>query len=230
MSSSRFPLGTYRGLSFGIVLHPIGAPEAYLEGAVTRHAHLSRDAHGPRAILNALDRLLGSYEGQAATAAQDLDIARTQLRDHEARLGKPFAHEAYLAELTTARDSLRAALSDTPPEPGADPLPSAAELAERIKQLKAAHSIDAAPARPAGRTTTAAETPVTARIRRLADAQVLEPEASPDVPQPSVEPFSSPCDATDAEPFVLTLAAAPARRKPDYRDRVASKPRQLSLF
>ena len=54
------PLGTYRGLRFGLVLYPHGAPDAFLEGATTRRAALSRDAHGPRAVLNALDRLAGS--------------------------------------------------------------------------------------------------------------------------------------------------------------------------
>ena len=35
----RFPLGIYRGLTFGLVLHPHGAPDVYLEGAATRHGH-----------------------------------------------------------------------------------------------------------------------------------------------------------------------------------------------
>jgi len=48
-------------------------------------------------------------------------------------LGKTFAHEAYLVELTSARDQLKAALSGTAPEPGAKPLPPAHEIADRIK-------------------------------------------------------------------------------------------------
>src|SRR5208337_4299646 len=40
--TSRYPLGAYRGLDFGIVLHHLDAPEAYLEGRVMRHAYLSR--------------------------------------------------------------------------------------------------------------------------------------------------------------------------------------------
>jgi len=32
-------------------------------------------------VLNALDRLTGGYEAQAATARKDLAIARAQLRD-----------------------------------------------------------------------------------------------------------------------------------------------------
>ena len=49
---------------------------------------------------------------------QDLAIAEAQLRDYQARLGKPFAHDAYLAELTGLRDQLKAGLSQATPEPG----------------------------------------------------------------------------------------------------------------
>jgi len=76
------------------------------------------------AVLNALDRLCGGYDKQADTARQDLAIAEGQLRDYDSRLGQPFAHEAYLAELTSARDRSKAALSGAGPEPGAQPLPS----------------------------------------------------------------------------------------------------------
>ena len=65
----RYPLGVYRGLEFGIVVNPLGAPDAYLEGATTRHTMIARDA-GPRAVLNALDRLADGYEGQIATARE----------------------------------------------------------------------------------------------------------------------------------------------------------------
>ena len=57
---------------------------------------LSRDHHGPRAVLNALDRLAGGYAEQLAAARRDLEIARTQLKDYEARVDLPFAHEQYL--------------------------------------------------------------------------------------------------------------------------------------
>ena len=43
----RFPLGTYCGLRFGMVLHPQFAPEVYLEGRTTRLETLSREHHGP---------------------------------------------------------------------------------------------------------------------------------------------------------------------------------------
>ena len=43
----RFALGVYRGLRFGMLLHPQFAPEVYLEGKVTRLDALLRDHHGP---------------------------------------------------------------------------------------------------------------------------------------------------------------------------------------
>src|SRR5207302_9629716 len=109
-----------------------------------------------RAVLNAVERLAGTYEGPCDAARQELAIAQGQLRDHEARLGQAFAHDAYLAELTHLRDQLKAGLSQATPEPGTPP---AAELAERIKSLKAVHTIDAAPERTAHRRI-AAEEPV----------------------------------------------------------------------
>ena len=63
----RFPLGRYRGLAFGLVLHAGGAADVFLEGKAVRHGMLSRDHRGPRAVLNALDRLAGSYAGQCDT-------------------------------------------------------------------------------------------------------------------------------------------------------------------
>ena len=78
---------------------------------------IARDA-GARAVLNALDRLADGYEAQAATVRKDLTIAEGQLRDYQARLGQPFAHDGYLAELTHLRDQLKAGLSGAMPEPG----------------------------------------------------------------------------------------------------------------
>ena len=82
------------------------------------------------------------YPARCDATRQELAIAQGQLRDYEARLGRAFAHDAYLAELTGLRDQLKAGLSQATPEPGTPPV---AELAERIKALKAAHTIDAAP-------------------------------------------------------------------------------------
>ena len=244
----RVPLGTYRGLEFGIVLHPLGAPEAFLEGAVTRTIPLSRDSHGPRAVMNALDRLIGSYEGQCATARQDLAIAQGQLRDYDSRLGLPFAHEAYLTELASLRDQLKVALSGATTEPAEQKLPPASEIAEMIKSLKSTHSIEPAPQRVGTRSAARAEQPVTARIRRHTVAlPEAEPVIEPDVLTPSAEPVplppkseARPDEPAGAEALVLPFPPAttspvhPARPKPAYRERISRdnerRPRQLSLF
>src|SRR6266852_2732107 len=118
MQKQRFPLGTYRGLRFGMVLNPQWAPEVYLEGVTTRQDTLSRDHHGPRAVLNALERLTGAYGSECVRVQQDLSIAESQLRDYRERLGKPFAHERYLSELTNLRDQLKAGLSACAHESG----------------------------------------------------------------------------------------------------------------
>ncbi len=75
--------------------------------------------------------------------ARDRTMAEKQLTDYEARVGKPFHHAAYLDELTAHRDRLKVALSGTP----AEGEPTAAELAEQIKTLKAARVVEAAPSR-----------------------------------------------------------------------------------
>ena len=184
MQKQRVPLGIYHGLRFGLILHPQYHPEIYLEGKITHQDSLSREHQGPRAILNAVERLAKGYGFECDRVRQDLDIAQAQLRDYQARLGTPFSHEAYLSGLTALRDRLRASLSGTPPEPGAEPAPSVAELAEQIKALKAANTIEAAPQRTANRRI-AAEQPVTTRI--LARAEVI-PASNPTTDSGSANP------------------------------------------
>jgi N12 class adenine-specific DNA methylase len=245
--SGRFPLGQYRGLAFGLALYPNAAAEVFLEGAAIRHAMLSRDHRGPRAVLNALDRLSGTYQGQCDSTAADLAIAQAQLRDHEARLGRPFPHDAYLAELTSLRDQLKAGLSQaTPPATSAGQAgtPPVTEIAERIKSLKAAHTIDAAPERTAPRRI-AAEEPVTARIRRRSIAEpAIEPPAEPEPAAKPVEraspavatpaPAEEPPPAAVIHPFPEPALAMPVQAQPGYRQQVArsrrQNDRQLSLF
>ncbi|HMQ16627.1 MAG TPA: helicase, partial [Phycisphaerae bacterium] len=187
----RVPLGTYRGLRFGLVLCPQFPPEVYLEGATTRTDRLTRGSHGPRAVLNALDRLCAGYGSDISRLRQDLAIAESQLRDYQARIGRPFVHEAYQDELTALRDRLKASLAGMTAEPAAGTPATAAELADRIKALKAAHTVEA----PAERTATRrldAEEPVTARIRRRSDGASL--------PEPMEEARST---------FWRSLAASP---------------------
>jgi hypothetical protein len=161
----RVPLGVYRGLRFGLILHPHFPPDVYLEGAATRQSMLSRDHQGPRAVLNAVERLANAYGSECERVRQDLGIAAAQLRDHQARLGKPFPHADYLSELTTLRDALKASLSGIAPDEGDGPHPHICELAERIKALRGSQSIEAIQERINPRQSSAEE-PVTTRIHR----------------------------------------------------------------
>src|SRR5262249_645565 len=145
--TTRVPIGVYRGLRFGMVLHPQFPPDVYLEGAITRLSALSRDHQGPRAVLNALERLATGYGSECVRVRQDLAIAESQLRDYRERLGKPFAHETYLSELTSLRDQLKAGLSATAHDASSESGPTVSELADRVKALKAANTIKTTPQR-----------------------------------------------------------------------------------
>ena len=135
---------------------------------------------------------------------KDLAIAEAQLRDYQARLGKPFTLDAYLAELTTLRDQLKAGLSATAHEPGKEQGPSVSELAERIKAMKAANSVEATPQR-VGQKQSTAEEPITARIRRRRQAlPVSESEAHSDTAR-SRAATCSPPEPADARRFPRAL-------------------------
>jgi hypothetical protein len=161
----------------------------YLEGAITRQSTLSREHQGPRAVLNALERMASGYGAECDHVKQDLALAESQLRDYQARVGVPFLHDGYLSELTALRDQLRAGLSGKTPEPASEAPPSVSELAERIKALKATHNIEAAPQRVRQKQSSAEE-PVTARIRRrtaavpVSDA-AIQPDAATSGPETS---------------------------------------------
>jgi N12 class adenine-specific DNA methylase len=170
--ATRIPLGSYRGLRFGLVLYPQFPTDVYLEGSISRHDTLSRDHQGPRAIMNALERIASGYASECEHVRQDLSIAESQLRDYQARLGRPFAHEGYLSELSGLRDQLKIKLSASAQGTSDDSGPSTSELAERIKSLRAGNTIEAAPQRTR-QTHTTAEEPITARIRRRAANSVL---------------------------------------------------------
>jgi hypothetical protein len=160
VSETRYiDLGAYRGMTFGIVLHPAYHPELYLQGDAVRRIDIRRDARG-LAVLNALDRLAGGYEGAAASTRQELEMAESQLMDFQKRQGAAFPHEPYLKELFGLREQLRLALSSPDGE--------ATSVAGRIMALRAQHTVEAAPQRETR--TVAAEEPVTARVRRQTQA------------------------------------------------------------
>jgi hypothetical protein len=166
---------------------------------------LSRQHQGPRAVLNALERVASDYGSEIARTKQNLAIAESQLRDYQASLGKPFDHEAYLANLTALRDQLKISLSGHTEE-GA---PKAGDLAEQIKALRAASSVDAAPERAAQRHLDAEE-PVTTRIRRMTDARHADESDRTNLPAesaPTASPLTSP--GTTSEDTAHVWAARP---------------------
>jgi hypothetical protein len=179
----RIPLGVYRGLRFGVILHPRFAPDAYVEGRITRTSMLNREHQGPRAILNAVERLASGYGSECERVRQELAIAEAQLRDYRERLGKPFPHDNYLNNLAMLRDQLKDGLSAPPPGQEVKEGPTLTELAAQIKELKVTNTIEAAPDRAAKRTISAEE-PVTARIRRRVEAIPAS-----DVVAPILEPL-----------------------------------------
>jgi hypothetical protein len=169
----KIPLGVYRGLRFGMVLHPHFNPEVYLEGQITRMDSLNRQHQGPRAVLNALERIASDYGSEIARTKQNLAIAESQLRDYQTGLGKSFEHEAYFSNLAALRDQLKSGLSGNEEEAA----PKTSEIAEKIKALKTQHSLNTAPERAAHRRLDAEE-PVTTRIRSKAGPNRADEEAN----------------------------------------------------
>ncbi len=139
--------------------------EVSLEGQITRQEMLSREHQGPRAVLNAVERLAGGHAIEASRLRQDVGIAEGQLRDYQARLGQPFPLERYLAELAALRDQFRVGLSGATQQE--EPVPEAGEVAARIKELRAGNVVEASAERVVKRV--AGEEPVTARIMRKAE-------------------------------------------------------------
>jgi hypothetical protein len=217
------------------VLHPQGVPEVSLAGALTRYTQLSRDFHGARAILNAVERLIGSLQTEQEKTVRDLIIAQGQLRDYEARLGAGFAHAGYLEELRGFRNQLEAALSGTTQQVSDAPVCAVDEIVTRIKTLTSAHTLEAAPAHTTPRPQATVEEAITTRIRQrrederspqlettplLVSAETTAP-LSPNTPESPLSLFQDKGERRSA-------ATAPRKRlvRPPYR--YAS--RQLSLL
>src|SRR3954452_22279264 len=140
---------------------------ASFDGTVRCRETLMRDNPGPCAVM---ERLAGGRDHDCRSLQAEIGVKQGQLKDYEARLGKPFAHAAYMDELTGLRDQLKLGLSEHPPEG----LPPVAELAEKIKVLREANTVEAAPERTGARKAARAERPVTARIRAKLGEQAVE--------------------------------------------------------
>jgi hypothetical protein len=175
--------------------------------------------HGPRAILNAVERLISTAASERDKTARDLTIAQGQLRDYDTRLGTGFAHAGYLEELTGLRNQLEAVLSSTAPEATEGSLPTVGALVERLKTLKAAHTLDAAPLRSALRSTATVEEAITTRIRQREQTEAAPlPEAVPALVSPA-QPAPQPATAP-ARPATL----------PQAQPEPWTPPQQLRLF
>ncbi|HVX12067.1 MAG TPA: DEAD/DEAH box helicase family protein [Pirellulales bacterium] len=232
-------IGLCRGLRFGLLLRPQAGPELIIEGATTCREAMARDHFGPRALVNAVLRLMKGYEERLTGTRDELVLAETQLRDYQSRFGAEFAHENYLSQLTHLRNCLKAVLSNEAVEEGAEAHPPAHELADRIKALKAANTIDATAERTGTRGPIAAVEPVTTRIRHRMPKR-------PEAEQPTTtEEAAAPAEAVaPAVPEPITLPEAthppdpepifPTMPQPTYRDFVRRRKqhdaRQLSMF
>ncbi len=214
------PLGKYRGLEFGLVMHPSGACDVFVEGVVTRRAQMIRDNPGPRAVLNALERLADGYGSEIAHVREDLNVAQGQERDYQSRVGTEFSHCEYLRQLTDLREQLKLGLSEKPPE-GGTPV---ADMAERIKALRAENTVEAAPVRAGTRKAARAEVPVTARIKRKAVIEVDQMDEPDGGSSGNRRVMEKPVgDAGQpAEPVTITLPT-PANRSNGHRQTVVAR-------
>jgi hypothetical protein len=185
-ATQRVPLGNYRGLVFGIVLHQHFPPEVYLEGAITRQVALS-EHRGARAVLNAVERLATGYPEHRQKAVQEHTIAENQLRDYQSRLGKTFEYDEYLSALIQLRDQLKLGLSVNAAEPQ-EGQPTVGELVEKITTLRASNTIESTTERVA-RPRAAAEEPVTSRIRRNRTPETPMIEEKPSLETSEIPPL-----------------------------------------
>ena len=128
--------------------------------------------------MNAIERLASGYANECDRIRQDIAIAESQVRDYQASLGRNFPAEAVLVELVTLRDRLKTALSGITPESDTKSPSSTSELAERIKTLKAANTLEGT--ERVGKYHSTAEEPVTARIRRRLGAILRETTNAPE--------------------------------------------------
>ena len=205
-------LGTYLGLQVHLALHPYALPEIWLTGQTIVRTALARRSHGARAILNAVQRLAGEYEGRGAMLAQEIQTMERQCQDYAAQLGKPFALASYRDALTGLRQQLSAALSEHPPQS----LPPIEDIVAQITALHAAHKLDVPSARPVSVATVRPAEAITTRIHDSWRTQ--EPATAP-------EPLPLFGDMLLAQGSSIT---PPARRAP--RQRRKAQQGQLVLF
>jgi hypothetical protein len=153
----------------------------------------------------------GGMWDEQRRAAKDLEISRGQLRDYQSRIGGSFAHGSYLEDLHSLRDQLERALSDKPGET------DQGEIVARIKALRDAHTVEAAPERTK-RQAASIEEAVTTRIMRGREVEPVKVEES--------KQMKIPVRSSDIMRFKKSMA----RPKATHREKVEAEKRQLSLF
>lgn len=129
----------------------------------------------PSNLFMTIEPLSEEYGPEQARVRREIAVAEGQLRDHRDRLGRPFAQEAYAAELAGLRDRLRDGLAGWPPaQPGAATM-STAELAGQIKALREASSVGQATVQRADHRAAGTAESVVSRIRRRSGRDVIAP-------------------------------------------------------
>jgi N12 class adenine-specific DNA methylase len=186
LEPTRVELGRYRGLGFGLTLRPGSSPDVFLEGQVMRFTATSGKTPGPRALLNAAERIASGYTQEIAYAEADLQLAETQLADYSQRIGNAFSLESYLNELTTLRNLLKESLSATAAAQGT--AGDVTATASRIKELIASADSRTASARTESREVSAEE-PIAQRVRRRLEAEAHDESAERDLPVPNTTRF-----------------------------------------
>ena len=144
-----------------------------------------------------------------------------------------FLHDGYMREQTGThlRDRLKSGLSQATSDPDAG---TVAELAERIKALRAAHTIEKLHQRRPATLCIVAEEPVTSRIRRRSEPAVTaversaEPESAalPTPVPPADTGVSAAPDEPPAQPVAPAVLQLPfaARSQPALGQHAAPRP------
>ncbi len=162
-------LGEHQGLRFGVTVHSYSAKDLFLEGAKAHYTSLSSD--GPRAVMNALKRIVDACPGKLNDTKQNLAMAEQQLNDYRERSGAAFAFDSYMSELASLRNQLKRALSEKQPEQTLEPLPSIAEITDRIKDLREGNAIEAPAKRESESRASTSEEPIVRQLTRRLDSK-----------------------------------------------------------
>lgn len=163
----KLSMGDYKGLRFGLILHRDSAREVFLEGKLLHCERLGCEHQGPRAVLNALERLCRELPEATRQTKEELALSEKQLQDYASKLNQPFTYDSYRAELDRLRGLLKSKLTANVATADTE---SAEDLAEQIKQLSSVSQVDFG-CEPSHRKETVAAEAVTTSIKRRREFQ-----------------------------------------------------------